>query len=75
MVDTMSRPTALTEHQLRRIRRWKAARHELIRQLKGLPSRAELANELNCSERTIGRAISEEDRRRERWTTIGELFA
>jgi DNA-binding transcriptional regulator YhcF (GntR family) len=51
---------------------------ETLRQLKSLPSRAELAAELGVSERTIGRAISEEDRRRERtqrWTSIGDLLA
>lgn len=60
----MSRPIALTPHQFRRVRRWKAARRELIRQLKGLPTRAELAAELGVSERTVGRAISEEGRKR-----------
>ena len=72
----MSRPIALTPHQLRRVRRWKAARHEIIRQLKSLPTRAELARELNVSERTIGRAISEEERKRQpRMLSIRELCA
>jgi hypothetical protein len=71
----MSRPIALTPHQLRRVRRWKAARHEIIKQLKSLPTRAELAAELNCSERTIGRAISEEERKRApRMVSIWELL-
>lgn len=47
---------------------------ETIRQLKSLPTRAELARELGVSERTVGRAIAEEDRRHvSHWTTIGEL--
>lgn len=70
----MSRPIALTPHQFRRIRRWKAARRELIRQLKSLPTRAQLALELGVSERTVGRAISEGERKRApRMLSIREL--
>lgn len=55
----MSRPSALTSHQRRRLRRLAACRRELVRQLKALPSRAELAREMSVSERTIGRALGE----------------
>jgi len=72
----MSRPPALTDYQRRRIRRYKAARRELVRQLKALPSRAELAAELNVSERTIGRAMDERPRKApRRFVSIRELFA
>lgn len=53
----MSRPHSLTQAQRRVIRQLRITRVVLIRQLKELPSRAELAREFNVSERTIGREL------------------
>lgn len=70
----MSRPEALTDTQKRRLRRLKACRRELIRQLKALPSRMELAREFGVSERTIGRHLNE-SRKAVRCTPLRELYA
>jgi DNA-binding transcriptional regulator YhcF (GntR family) len=71
----MSRPQALTPSQLRQLRRLKFARRELVRQLKSLPSRAELARIMGVSERTIGRALGERERRAPKLMSLRELFA
>jgi DNA-directed RNA polymerase specialized sigma subunit len=55
----MSRPHALTPAQQRHLRRVKAARRELIKQLKALPTRAELARSWKVSETTIGRYLAD----------------
>lgn len=74
--DTLSRPRALTDSQERRLRAIKAARRELIKQLKLLPSRAELATEMNVSERTIARAMDERPQSKVvRMVSLRELFA
>lgn len=54
----MSRPQALTPAQRRSLHLIKVERRELIRQLKALPTRAELAAEMNVSERTINRELA-----------------
>lgn len=72
----MSRPQALTAVQMRQCLAIKAARRELVRQLKALPSRTDLAKLMNVSERTIGRALGERERKRmPRMFSIRELFA
>lgn len=55
------RPISLTPRQRFALRRLRIVRLMLIRQLKELPSKAELARELHVSERTIGRAMSEQE--------------
>jgi DNA-binding transcriptional ArsR family regulator len=57
----MSRPEALTDSQKHQLRRLKFTRRELVRQLKSLPSIAELAQLFDVSERTIGRHMSERE--------------
>lgn len=71
--SNMSRPLALTDSQKHRLRLVKATRRELIRQLKSLPSRTELAAEMDVSERTIGRAMGDESR--PRLMSLRELYA
>lgn len=72
----MSRPESLTDSQKRQLRRLQCARRELIRQLKSLPSKAELARAWNVSERTIGRWVSDHQAPTpEKLTTIRELFS
>jgi DNA-directed RNA polymerase specialized sigma subunit len=72
----VSRPNALTASERRYLRQVKAARRELVRQLKSLPSRAELAESLNVSERTIARAMDERPAKSApRLMSLRELFA
>lgn len=71
----MSRPHALTPAQQRHLRRVKAARRELIKQLKALPTRAELAKEWGVSETTIGRYLADSSIRSvSGMIAISELF-
>jgi hypothetical protein len=72
---TMSRPESLTDSQKRQLRRLKATRIYLVRQLKSLPSQAELAALFQVSERTIGRHLSVREVKAARvyLTTLREL--
>lgn len=70
----MSRPHSLTDSQRRAIRRLKILRLSLIRQLKELPSRAELAREFQVSERTIGRELGADDQITQRSISLKELM-
>lgn len=70
----MSRPHALTHIQRRTIRRVRFIRLELIRQLKELPTRADLAREFQVSERTIGRELGSDDPITQRSISLKELM-
>jgi hypothetical protein len=71
----MSRPVALTPAQKRQLWRLRAARRELIRQLKALPSKTDLAIAWNVSERTLGRWMNDAEARQvEMRLTIRELY-
>jgi DNA invertase Pin-like site-specific DNA recombinase len=70
----VSRPHALTTAQQRHLRRVKAARRELVRQLKALPTRAELARAWNVSETTIGRYLADTAEKASGTIALSELF-
>lgn len=69
----MSRPAALTPAQRRRLHRLGVARRELARQLKALPTHAELAAEMGVSERTVKRGVASPARKRVRTTMLKDL--
>lgn len=75
----MSRPQSLTDAQRRRLHRLGAARRELVRQLKALPTRAQLAAEMRVSERTVARALDKAMRTsggaKNRLLSLRELWA